>query len=68
MRNERDHAHHIAYRWFNPVKHGLVANVEGWPYSSFHRDNRDNPGPGDLGQLEKALAGHARSAGYGERP
>ena len=27
IRNERDLAHHIDYCWFNPVKHGLVANV-----------------------------------------
>jgi len=28
IRDERDYAHHIDYCWFNPVKHGLVANVE----------------------------------------
>jgi len=26
IRDERDHAHHIDYCWFNPVKHGLVAS------------------------------------------
>ena len=23
--------------WINPVKHGWVARVQNWPYSSFHR-------------------------------
>jgi hypothetical protein len=48
------------------VKHGLVADVEDWPYSSFHRDMRD-PVMGSLAEFEKALAEHARPAGYGER-
>jgi putative transposase len=63
-------AFHIDYCWFNPVKHGLVSNVEDWPFSSFHRDNRDNPKAGDLLSFEKALAEHAKSgraSGYGER-
>jgi hypothetical protein len=70
IRDERDYAHHIDYCWFKPVRHGLVANVEDWPYSSFHRDNRDHPSAGDLAAFEKALAAHARSGrshGYGER-
>ena len=65
IRDERDYAHHIDYCWFNPVKHGLVANVEDWPYSSFHRDN---PRPGDFKSFERALTEHRRSGGYGERP
>jgi hypothetical protein len=55
---------------FNPVKHALVANVEDWPFSSFHRDNRDNPRRGDFASFENALADYARSGrftGYGER-
>jgi putative transposase len=70
IRDERDYVHHIDYCWFNPVKHGLVANVEDWPFSSFHRDNRASPRPGDFASFEKALAEYARSgrpAGYGER-
>jgi putative transposase len=66
VRDERDYTHHIHYCWFNPVKHGLVANVEDWPFSSFHRDNRDSWRPGDFASFEKALAEYARS-GYGER-
>ena len=35
IRDERDYAAHMDYVHFNPVKHGLVANVGDWPYSSF---------------------------------
>jgi putative transposase len=66
IRDERDYAHHIGYCRFNPVKHKLVANVEDWPYSSFHRDRRD-PTIGNLADFEQALAEHARRGGYGER-
>jgi putative transposase len=70
IRDERDYKHHIDYCLFNPVKHRLVANVEDWPYSSFHRDNRDIPRTGNFANLDKALAEYARSGratGYGER-
>jgi putative transposase len=33
-----DYAHHSDYIAINPVKHGLVARVRDWPYSTFHRD------------------------------
>ncbi len=36
--NEADYTQHINYVYFNPKKHGLVAQVKDWPYSSFHRD------------------------------
>jgi putative transposase len=67
IRDERDLNNHIDYCWFNPVKHGHVARVEDWPYSSFHRDNRGAPGVEDF---NKALAEHAqnsRSGAFGER-
>lgn len=38
VRDERDLQHHIAYIYFNPVKHGWVNSVADWPYSTFHRD------------------------------
>jgi hypothetical protein len=38
IRDEKDYLRHVHYCYFNPVKHGLVANVEDWPYSTFHRD------------------------------
>jgi putative transposase len=70
IRNERDYQHHVDYCWFNPVKHGLVATVEDWPFSSFHRDMRDYSAPRSYAEFEKALIEHARvghSNAYGER-
>ena len=37
IRDEADYSKHVDYIHINPVKHGLVARVEDWPYSSFHR-------------------------------
>ncbi len=37
IRNDHDYAAHMDYIHFNPVKHGLVANVADWPFSTFHR-------------------------------
>jgi putative transposase len=36
-RDENDFAHHVDYIHYNPAKHGHVARVADWPYSSFHR-------------------------------
>jgi hypothetical protein len=52
------------------VKHGLVADVADWPFSSLHRDMRDYEAPARFDDFEKSLAEYAsnsRSAGYGER-
>ena len=40
IRDEADFRAHVEYCWFNPVKHGLAARPEDWPYSSVHRDRR----------------------------
>lgn len=37
IRDESDYARHLDYVHVNPVKHGLVAKVRDWPYSTFHR-------------------------------
>ena len=37
IRDARDLATHVDYIHFNPVKHGHVAQVADWPYSTFHR-------------------------------
>jgi putative transposase len=37
IRNDADFERHVDYIHFNPVKHGYVARVRDWPYSSFHR-------------------------------
>ena len=66
IRDDRDMQTHIEYCWYNPVRHGHVATVEDWPFSSFHRDHRDAPKPTDF---ERICAEHARadsSQQYGE--
>lgn len=35
LRNEEDWRRHMDYIHYNPVKHGLVEQVQDWPYSSF---------------------------------
>ncbi len=45
--DDRDDAAHIDYVHINPVKHGLVARVWDWPYSSFHRFVMRGVYPGD---------------------
>jgi len=37
VRDEADLERHIDYIHYNPVKHGYVPRVRGWPHSSFHR-------------------------------
>jgi putative transposase len=41
IRDQDDYARHIDYLYYynpyNPVKHGYVAAVAHWPYSTFHR-------------------------------
>ncbi len=55
IRDQKDFERHVDYIHFNPVKHGLVARVRDWPYSSFHRYVRRGILPedwgGDLGQV-----------------
>jgi len=35
IRDEKDWYETMMYMKYNPVKHGLVEEVEGWEYSSF---------------------------------
>jgi putative transposase len=49
IRNDADYERHVAYCYINPVKHGLVARVQDWPHSSFHRDVRRGLFPLDWG-------------------
>jgi putative transposase len=37
IRDNRDFAAHMDYLHYNPVKHGHVARVADWPFSTFHR-------------------------------
>nr|WP_323041390.1 transposase [Gemmobacter sp.] len=40
IRDEGDMANYLRYCWWNPVKHGLVARPQDWPFTSVHRDMR----------------------------
>ena len=62
IRDAVDYARHVDYVHYNPVKHGLVAEVREWPYSTFHRYVR-------LGLYPNDWAGTALArtqGGYGE--
>jgi putative transposase len=37
IRDEKDYLEILNYIKYNPVKHGLVEDIEDWEYSSFHR-------------------------------
>jgi putative transposase len=37
IRDDDDYRIHMDYIHINPVKHGLVKNVQDWPYSTFHK-------------------------------
>jgi putative transposase len=67
IRDERDFRHHVQYCWFNPVKHGYVADAAQWPHSTFRRDNQEAT---LLHDLERSLADFERSCPgreFGER-
>ena len=56
IRDDTDFERHVDYIHFNPVKHGLVARVQDWPHSSFHRYVRSGVVPedwgGDFGEVQ----------------
>lgn len=61
IRDETDFVRHVEYCYINPVRHGQVARVRDWPYSSFHRDVHAGLIPEDWG-------GDSRMVGdFGER-
>jgi len=62
IRDEDDLGRHLDYIHFNPVKHGHVACVATWPYSSFHRMVR-------LGFYPESGSGDPKvqESGFGER-
>ena len=61
VRDERDLERCVDYVHFNPVKHGHVACVGDWPYSTFHRHVAKGWLPADWGvAMEPA-------GDYGER-
>ena len=63
IRDTADYDAHMDYVHYNPVKHGYVARVKDWPYSSFHRAVRENLYPLDWGTVEPP---HAETRDFGE--
>ena len=49
IRDEADLRHHLDYIHWNPVKHGIVANVSDWPWSTFHHQVKRGMYPVDWG-------------------
>ncbi|MHC4539079.1 MAG: REP-associated tyrosine transposase [Planctomycetota bacterium] len=41
IRDEKDLHKHVNYIHYNPVKHGLIDDVEDWPWSTYHRFVRE---------------------------
>jgi putative transposase len=41
IRDDKDFERHLDYVHFNPVKHGYSLAPSGWPYSTFHRYQRE---------------------------
>lgn len=63
IRDEADLARHVDYIHWNPLKHGLVAQVSDWPYSTFHRYAAEGVYPENwCGSVDKDLD----DVGFGE--
>jgi len=62
IRDEGDFEKHVEYIHWNPVKHGYVAKVADWPYSSFHGYVARGVFPADWGGTAEAGTG----ANFGE--
>jgi putative transposase len=41
IRDQNDFNQHFDYIHFNPIKHGLVENLNTYPFSSFHRYEKE---------------------------
>ncbi len=50
VHDENDHERCFDYIHYNPVKHGIVARVQDYPWSSFHRCVREGIYPIEWGQ------------------
>ena len=59
IRNDKDFAAHMDYVHINPVKHGLVARVSDWPYSTFHRLVEEAVYPFDWAGDGETILGYA---------
>jgi putative transposase len=56
IRDDLDYVTHLDYIHFNPVKHGLAARADDWPYSSFHRCVRNGLYPAAWSGVSADLA------------
>jgi putative transposase len=61
IRDDTDLERHVDYIHYNPVKHGYVARVTDWPYSTFHRYARRGVYPADW-----ATGGERQEGDFGE--
>ena len=61
LRDAEDWRRHLDYIHYNPVKHGYVAQVVDWPYSTFHRYAEAGVYPKDW-----AGSGEASEGRFGE--
>ena len=56
IRDERDLQNHIDYIHYNPVKHGLVKDVDAWPWSTYHKYIESGYyGKVDLEQMQQSV-------------
>jgi len=58
IRDDADFEPHVDYIHFNPVRHGLVARVRDWSFSSFHRYVKQGRLPLDWGGDLRDISGH----------
>jgi putative transposase len=58
IRDDKDYQNHLDYLHYNPVKHGLVEQVQEWPYSTFHRYVRLGVYPKNWGVEPLVEVGH----------
>ena len=69
IRDEKDFSQHMDYLHYNPVRHGLVASVKDWPFSTFHRLVEAGIYPEDWGgrgdAQEGEVFGEPRDSGKG---
>ena len=57
IRDNEDFRRHMDYVHFNPVKHGHVAQVADWPYSTFHGEVRNGRYPRDWAGSDEVTDG-----------
>ncbi len=54
IRDVDDLQKHIDYVHYNPVKHGLVVDIEAWPWSTYHKFVREGFYPGAASNIKKS--------------